>query len=201
MYQANVRQGSHQTKSRGMVAGSTKKMYRQKGTGNARAGSKRSGIRRGGGHIHRIHNRDYSYRLPRKALQTATRMALAAKVRDDELLVIDDLAFGEPKTKDMIAVLKHLEWDGGSILIATAKYDRGVYCSARNIAGVCVSPAGELNALSVLSSAKLLVTKAALDALVAAAKKTQDGETARRTAVEDAEARRRNRPEEARGKK
>ena len=59
MYQANVRQGSHQTKSRGMVAGSTKKMYRQKGTGNARAGSKRSGIRRGGGHIHRIHNRDY----------------------------------------------------------------------------------------------------------------------------------------------
>ena len=70
MYQANMRQGSHQTKSRGMVAGSTKKMYRQKGTGNARAGSKRSGIRRGGGHIHRIHNRDYSYRLPRKALQT-----------------------------------------------------------------------------------------------------------------------------------
>ena len=75
-------------------------MYRQKGTGNARAGSKRSGIRRGGGHIHRIHNRDYSYRLPRKALQPATRMALAAKVRDDELIVIDDLAIAEPRTKD-----------------------------------------------------------------------------------------------------
>ena len=67
MYQTNLRQGSHETRSRGMVAGSTKKMYRQKGTGNARAGSKRSGIRKGGGHIHRIHNRDYSYRLPRKA--------------------------------------------------------------------------------------------------------------------------------------
>ena len=106
MYQANVRQGSHQTKSRGMVAGSTKKMYRQKGTGNARAGSKRSGIRRGGGHIHRIHNRDYSYRLPRKALQLATRMALAAKVRDDELLVIDDLSFAAPQTKDMAAILQ-----------------------------------------------------------------------------------------------
>ena len=90
MYQANARQGSHETRSRGMVAGSTKKMYKQKGTGNARAGSKRSGIRRGGGHIHRIHNRDYGYRLPRKALQTATRMALASKVRDDELLVIGD---------------------------------------------------------------------------------------------------------------
>jgi large subunit ribosomal protein L4 len=186
MYQANARQGSHETKSRGMVAGSTKKMYKQKGTGNARAGSKRSGIRRGGGHIHRIHNRDYSYRLPRKALQIATRMALASKVRDDELLVIDDLTFGEPKTKDMIAVLKHLEWDGGSILIATAKYDRGVYCSARNIAGVCVSPASELNALNLLTSKRLLVTKAALDALVAGAKSAHSGANSEEGAAERA---------------
>src|SRR5687767_7736334 len=171
MYQANIRQGSHQTKSRGMVAGSTKKMYRQKGTGNARAGSKRSGIRRGGGHIHRIHNRDYSYRLPRKALQAATRMALASKVRDDELMVIDDLAFTEARTKDMASVLKHLDWNGQSLLVATDKYDVNVYRSARNIAGVSVSPAGELNALSVLSSRRLLVTKAALDSLVSAAKK------------------------------
>ena len=172
MYQANRRQGSHQTKSRGMVAGSTKKMYRQKGTGNARAGSKRSGIRRGGGHIHRIHNRDYSYRLPRKALQQATRMALAAKVRDDELLVIDDLAFTEPRTKDMVAVLRHLDVpQGQSLLVTTAKYDANVYRSARNIAGVSVAPAAELNALGVLSSRRMLVTKAALDSLVEAAKK------------------------------
>jgi large subunit ribosomal protein L4 len=180
MYQANDRQGSHQTKSRGMVAGSTKKMYRQKGTGNARAGSKRSGIRRGGGHIHRIHNRDYSYRLPRKALQAATRMALAAKVRDDELIVIDDLAFSEPRTKDMAAVLKHLDWKGGqSLLVATDKYDANVYRSARNIAGVSVAPAGELNALSVLSSRRILVTKAALDSLLQSAKKNgKDAEAA-----------------------
>jgi large subunit ribosomal protein L4 len=172
MYQANLRQGSHQTKSRGMVAGSTKKMYRQKGTGNARAGSKRSGIRRGGGHIHAIHNRDYSYRLPRKALQQATRMALAAKVRDDELLVIDDLTFGEPRTKEMAAVLRHLDCKRGeSLLLTTAKYDPNVFRSARNIAGISVAPAGELNALSVLSSRRMLVTKAALDELVAAAKK------------------------------
>jgi large subunit ribosomal protein L4 len=155
-----------------MVAGSTKKMYRQKGTGNARAGHKRSGVRRGGGHIHRIHNRDYSYHLPRKALQAATRMALAAKVRDDELIVIDDLAFSEPRTKDMAAVLRHLDWKGGqSLLVATDKYDVNVYRSARNIAGVSVAPAGELNALSVLSSRRLLVTKAALDSLLESAKK------------------------------
>src|SRR3954451_23426140 len=109
MYKANIRQGSHQTKSRGMVAGSTKKMYRQKGTGNARAGSKRSGIRRGGGHIHRIHNRDYSYRLPRKALQAATRMALASKVRDAAVTLIDDLKFDAPKTKEMATIIKALK--------------------------------------------------------------------------------------------
>ena len=172
MYQANIRQGSHQTKSRGMVSGSTKKMYRQKGTGNARAGSKRSGIRRGGGHIHRIHNRDYSYRLPRKALQTATRMALAAKVRDDELLVIDDLSLAAPRTKDMAAILKHLDCPKGQkLLVTTAKSDVNVYRSARNIEGVSVSPAADLNAMSILTSRKMLVTKAALDDLVAAAKK------------------------------
>jgi large subunit ribosomal protein L4 len=154
-----------------MVAGSTKKMYRQKGTGNARAGSKRSGIRRGGGHIHRIHNRDYSYRLPRKALQQATRMALAAKVRDNEIVIIDDLSFEQPRTKEMMAVLTHLECNPKeSLLVTTAAYNRNVYCSARNIAGVSVAPAGELNALSVLNSRRILVTKAALDALVASAK-------------------------------
>jgi large subunit ribosomal protein L4 len=174
MYQTNLRQGSHQTKSRGMVAGSTKKMYRQKGTGNARAGSKRSGIRRGGGHIHRIHNRDYSYRLPRKALQQATRMALAAKVRDDEILVIDELSLAAPRTKDMVAILKHLDCkQGESLLVTTASYDANVYRSARNIAGISVAPAGDLNALSVLSSRRLLVTKAALDALVESAKKNK----------------------------
>ncbi len=172
MYQANLRQGSHQTKSRGMVSGSTKKMYRQKGTGNARAGSKRSGVRRGGGHIHRIHNRDYSFRLPRKALQQATRMALAAKVRDDELLVIDDFSLTAPRTKDMAAILKHLECPAGqSLLVTTAAHDAHVYRSARNIAGVSVAPASDLNALNVLSSRRMLVTKAALDALVSAAKK------------------------------
>ena len=174
MYQANLRQGSHQTKSRGMVAGSTKKMYRQKGTGNARAGSKRSGVRRGGGHIFAIKNRDYSYRLPRKALQTATRMALAAKVRDDELIVIDDFAITEPRTKDMVAILKHLDHkQGDSLLVATEKLDANVYRSARNIAGISVSPASELNALSLLSSRRLLVTKATLDALVESAKKNK----------------------------
>src|SRR5271169_1350623 len=81
MYQCNLRLGTKKTKNRTEVAGTTKKMYRQKGTGNARAGSRRSGVRRGGGHIHALRPRDWTYRLPRKAVQLATRMALAAKIK------------------------------------------------------------------------------------------------------------------------
>jgi large subunit ribosomal protein L4 len=165
MYQANQRQGSHRSKSRGEVSGSTKKMYRQKGTGNARAGHRRSGVRRGGGHIHRVQNRDYSYSLPRKALQLAARMAIASKIRDDELVLIDRLEFAEPKTRDMAGIIKTLGCGDGSLLVTTATYNVNVYKSARNLAGVAVSPAGELNALSVLSARRLLVTPEALDVL------------------------------------
>ena len=165
MYQANRRQGSHKTKTRAEVKASTKKLYRQKGTGNARAGHRRSGVRRGGGHIHAIRPRDYSYTMPRKALQLAARMAIASKVQDDELVVIDELSFDAPKTRDMVSVIKHLDIQGDSLLVATDGYDVNVYKSGRNIDRVSVSPAAELNALNVLSARRLLVTKAALDAL------------------------------------
>jgi len=171
MYQANARQGTHKTKGRGEVAGTTKKMYRQKGTGNARAGSRRSGLRRGGGHIFALTNRDYSYKLPKKAMQSATRMAIAKRIASEDLVVIDELAFSAPKTKDMAAVLKALKLSGKSTLVATAALDQNVYKSARNIDRVSVSPVAELNALLVLTPRKMLVTKAALDAIAAAAKK------------------------------
>jgi large subunit ribosomal protein L4 len=101
-------------------------------------------------------------------------MALAAKVRDDELIVIEDFAITEPRTKDMVAILNHLDHKhGDSLLVATEKYDSNVYRSARNIEGITVAPAAELNALNVLSSRRLLVTKAALDSLVEAAKKNK----------------------------
>ena len=164
MYQANLRQGTARTKNRGEVAGSTKKMYRQKGTGNARAGSRRSGVRRGGGHIFAKRPRDWSYRLPRKALQLATRMALAAKLRDDKVTVIDDLKFDAPKTREMTVILKALGIEG-SLLVTTAERDVNVYKSARNIDKVTVSPVSGLNALNLLSPRRVLMTRAALDAV------------------------------------
>jgi large subunit ribosomal protein L4 len=173
MYQANLRQGTQASKSRGMIAGSTKKMYRQKGTGNARAGSRRSPIRRGGGHTFRKDPRDFGYRLPRKALQLATRMAIASRVHDNEITVVDDLQFDGPKTSEMAGVLKALKCDGTTLLVATAGLDRNLYLSARNIRGVSVSPVQELNAHKVLMPRRLLVTRAALDALKEQAQKNK----------------------------
>ena len=163
MYQANVRMGTSKTKARGEVSGSTKKLHRQKGTGNSRVGSRHSGIRRGGGHIHALRPREYSYRLTRKALQLATRMAIASKIRDDEMVVIDQLAFDEPRTKEMASILAALGLQGTSTLVATEKHDVNIYKSARNIVRVMTASVAELNALSVLKPRKMLVTKAALD--------------------------------------
>lgn len=172
MYEANLRQGTHKSKTRAEVAGSTKKMYRQKGTGNARAGSRRSGIRRGGGHIFAKRPRDFGYRLPRKALQLATRMAVAAKVKDNQIIVIDDLKMSAIKTRDMAEILKAVKCNGvKTVLVATDKHDENVYKSARNIAGVTVSPVSDLNALLVLKPSRLLFTKAALDHIKQQAKK------------------------------
>jgi len=165
MYQANARQGTHKTKTRSEVAGSTKKMYRQKGTGNARMGSRRSGIRRGGGHIHAKRPRDYGYRLPRKAVQQATRMAMASKIQDDQVIVIDELSFEAPRTREMVGVLKALGIDETTLLVATAGHDPVVYKSARNIHRVTISPASDLNALNILKPRRLLVTRDALDAI------------------------------------
>ncbi|HMO13698.1 MAG TPA: 50S ribosomal protein L4 [Pirellulaceae bacterium] len=163
MYQANLRQGTHRTKTRGEVAGSTKKMYRQKGTGNARAGSKRSGIRRGGGHIFARRPRDYSYRLPRKALQLATKMALASKIENAQVIVLDSISIDAPKTKTVAKMLNGMGVIGNSTLIATSGHDPNVYKSARNIDRVSVLPLSDLNAYAILRNQRLVVTRAALD--------------------------------------
>jgi len=165
MYQTNARQGTAKTKTRAEVAGTTKKMYRQKGTGNARAGSRRSPVRRGGGHTFAKRPRDWGFRMPRKAVQLATRMAIASRIADQEVVVIDELSFGAPKTKEFAAILKSLKIDRTSLLVTTAAHDPQVYKSARNIDRVEVSPVSQLNAFSVLRPSKLLVTKAALDAI------------------------------------
>lgn len=162
MYQASRRQGSHRTKGRSDVAGNKKKMYRQKGTGNARAGSRRSNIRRGGGHAFARDNRDYSYRLPKKAVRAATKMAIAGKIQDDQVVVVEQLAMDSPKTSVVAAMLKGMGLEGKSALIATADHSPVVYKSARNVQGVSVMQVSELNALEVLRPHRVVFTKDAI---------------------------------------
>lgn len=165
MYQANLRQGSAKTKTRSEVSGSRKKMYRQKGTGNARAGHKRSGVRRGGGHIFAKTPKDWSYRLPRKALQVATRMAMAEKIRGEFVKVIDAFDMQAPKTKEAAAIIANMKFDK-SVLVVVDGYDKNAYLSVRNIASASVLPVSDLNAYEIIRPKNLLVTKSALNSFI-----------------------------------
>jgi large subunit ribosomal protein L4 len=174
MYLANRRAGTHSTLRRGEVAGSTRKLFRQKGTGNARVGPRRTNKRRGGGTAKGPKPRDYEYHLPKKAVRAATRMALLSKFKDAEAVVVDELKFPEIKTKQMVDVLRNLNLAGTTCLVGLGKGDidetQTVYKSARNIAGLKVAPAAQFNAYDVLRPKRLLLTRAAVEELCKNAK-------------------------------
>lgn len=159
--QANARQGTSSTKTRGEVAGSTRKLFRQKGTGNARAGSLRSPLRRGGGTIFGPKPRSYQQALPKKMRQLALRCVLSAKVRDNELIVLEQLALAQPKTKEMVRILAALGVDS-SALIVTAEAEENTVKSARNLPRIKTIPASLLNVVDILSFKRLLMTVAAV---------------------------------------
>src|SRR5579871_4066128 len=165
MYLANQRAGTHSTLRRGEVAGSTKKLFRQKGTGNARAGTRRTNKRKGGGTAKGPKPRDYEYHLPKKAVRAATRMAILSKFQDNEALVIEDLKLDEVKTKQVAALLKALKLGETTCLLGIKDYDKNLYLSSRNIPEVEVLPASQFNAYTVLRQKRLLLTRAALDEL------------------------------------
>lgn len=190
MYQANKRVGTVNTRGRSDVAGSGKKLFRQKGTGNARAGAKRTNKRKGGGMAFARRNRDYRYALPKKAVRTAVRMALLSKFQDGQVAIIDGLTqrpTEKPKTKDVAAVLQAVVrpdaheqstdagaskiqgrrrmLGAGSVLIGLAAPDRSFYLSARNLENVMVAPVTEFNTHDVLKQRYLVLSREALTAL------------------------------------
>jgi large subunit ribosomal protein L4 len=177
MYLANQRAGTHSTLRRGEVAGSTKKLFRQKGTGNARSGPRRTNKRRGGGTAKGPKPRDYEYHLPKKAVRAATRMAILSKLQDQEALVLDELTLPEVKTRQVATLLKALKLNETTCLLSTADYDKNLYLSSRNMPNVKVLPATQLNAYTVLRQKRLILTRAALDALRKPAAGTEGGET------------------------
>jgi large subunit ribosomal protein L4 len=189
MHQAARRVGTVNTRGRADVAGSGKKLFRQKGTGNARAGSKRTNKRKGGGVAFARRNRDYRYTMPKKAVRAAIRMALLSKFQDNQALVIDGLKFDKPKTQEVAKALKAIRrpdmtedeatesvgeskaramrrtLQGRTILLGLPSHDPVFYRSARNIEGVEVAPVSDFNTYDVLKQRYLLLTREALVAL------------------------------------
>lgn len=164
-YHANRRQGAAATKSRGQVAGSTRKLYRQKGTGYARRGTLRTGIVRGGGVSFAKTPRSYRKKLPQKMRKAALGSAILAKMLGEDLMVIDGLEMDAPRTAEMAQVLRNLRIDR-SCLLALHDRDPNVYLSSRNLPDLTVRIAAELNAFDVAVRQKMLVTPQAMKALM-----------------------------------
>ncbi|PLS10296.1 50S ribosomal protein L4 [Neobacillus cucumis] len=162
MQRASLRQGTHKTKVRSEVAGGGRKPWRQKGTGRARQGSIRSPQWRGGGTVFGPTPRSYSYKLPKKVRRLAIKSALSSKVLEENILVLESLAFDAPKTKEFKSVLGGLSVEKKA-LIVTADLDENVALSARNIPGVTVVTADGINVLDVVNHDKLIMTKAAVE--------------------------------------
>ena len=165
MYHANKRLGTAETKSRGMVAGSTRKLYRQKGTGNARVGNLRTGKRVGGGVTFAKITRDFGKSMPKKQRRLARDSAVLAKLLSNNVVVIDELSFEKPKTKDFVSVLNNLKIER-SCLVTISAIDANLYRSARNVPKVAIVPVAELNAGDICTYNKMLFTKEAFLALL-----------------------------------
>lgn len=163
MYRANRRQGTVQNLSRGMVEGSTRKLYKQKGTGHARAGSARTPQRRGGGRAFAKVPRDYRQDMPKQMRRLARNHAVLAKLQSNDAMIVDGLKFDAPKTKRFATMLTAAGVSKGCVF-ATDGIDLGVYKSGRNIPKTRIMPVAELNAYEVLSHRKLIFTRAAFEA-------------------------------------
>jgi len=173
MCHANKRVGTAATKSRSMVAGSSKKLFRQKGTGNARVGNIRTGKRVGGGVTFAKSLRDFRQRMPKKQKRLARNSAILAKLLSNNIIVVDGLSFEKPKTKDFVSILNNLKIDR-SCLVTIGNEDVNIYKSAKNVPKVAVIPVNELNAGEICRYRKMLFTKDAIMSVLAAEKTSEN---------------------------
>ena len=166
MYHANKRQGTVRTLARGEVAGSTRKMYKQKGTGNARTGGIRNPIKKGGGHAKQKHPKDWRLAMPKKMRRLARDSAILSKIQSNEIRVVDEIKLPEPKTREVAKILKALGIDR-SVLVALPAHDALVERSARNIQKTQMTTVAQLNAWDILNKKTLLTTKAGIEQILA----------------------------------
>ena len=161
-YLADQRQGTHKAKTRSEISGSTRKLFRQKGTGGARRGDINSPVLRGGGRVFGPQPRDYSFKLNKKVKQLARRSALTYKMQDNEIVILEDFTFDTIKTKKMIEVLNNLKVNGGKNLFVLPETNMNVVLSARNIQRTNIELARNLNTYDILNAKKLFITESSL---------------------------------------
>jgi large subunit ribosomal protein L4 len=160
---ANKRQGTHKTKERNEISGSTRKIKRQKGTGGARAGSIKNPLFKGGGRIFGPQPRDYEFKLNKKVKQLARKSALTYKARNNEIMVLEDFSLEAPRTKDYKAVLSNLNIDGKKSLVVLTEPNKNIYLSSRNLAGTRVVTVLELTTYDILNSTSLVFFESSLN--------------------------------------
>lgn len=164
-YLANQRQGTHKSKERAEIVGSTRKIKKQKGTGTARAGSIKSSVFRGGGRMFGPRPRNYSFKLNKNLKRLARKSALSIQANDKNLVVIEDFNFDAPKTKNFVDVLKALELDTKKSLFVLNEENTNVYLSSRNLKNSKVVKASEINTYGVLNANKVVITESSLEGI------------------------------------
>ena len=161
-YLANQRQGTHKAKTRSEISGSTRKLFRQKGTGGARRGDINSPVLRGGGRVFGPVPRDYSFKLNKKVKQLARRSALSYKMQEANIVILEDFKFDTIKTKQMVEVLNNLKVNGGKNLFVLPETNMNIVLSARNIERTNIELARNLNTYDILNAKKLFITEGSL---------------------------------------
>ncbi|MCS6822495.1 MAG: 50S ribosomal protein L4 [Microscillaceae bacterium] len=161
-YLANQRQGTHKSKEKSEVAGSTRKIKRQKGTGGARAGSIKSPIFIGGGRVFGPKPRDYSFKLNKKVKDLARRSALTYKAKEAQITVVEDFSFEKPKTKDFLKFLQNFSLENTKTLLLLPENNRTIYLSSRNLQKAHVLPYNEINTYAILNAERLIITESSI---------------------------------------
>ncbi len=164
-YLANQRQGTHKSKERSEVSGSTRKLHKQKGGGASRIGDINSPVLVGGGRVFGPRPRDYRFKLNKKLKQLARKSVLTAKVQDNKIVVVEDFTFEAPKTKDFVNFTKNLKLDGKKLLLVLAGQDKNVYLSARNVPGANIMTATDVNTYALLNNNAIVLTESGLDVI------------------------------------
>ncbi len=164
-YLANQRQGTHKSKERSEVSGSTRKLHKQKGGGGSRIGDINSPVLIGGGRVFGPRPRDYRFKLNKKVKQLARRSALTSKLQSNQIMVVEDFTFEAPKTKDFVNFAKNLKVDGRKVLLVLSDRNNNVYLSARNVPNARIIIASDVNTYAIMNSNAIVLTESSLDVI------------------------------------